>query len=62
MRDDVCHAPGRCVQESYTAVSYTQEGLDHINATNFRSLLLRHYPELEVRPCMLQYIICKPAL
>ena len=39
----------RRVQESFTADSYTQEGLDHIHATNFKSLVLRHYPELKAR-------------
>ena len=35
------------VQESFNAGTYTQEGLDHIQSTTFKSLLLRHYPELE---------------
>ena len=34
-------------QEAYNADHYTQWGLDHIASTNFKSLLVRHYPELE---------------
>ncbi len=35
------------MQESFNAKSYTQEGIDHIQSTTFKGLLLRHYPELE---------------
>lgn len=31
---------------SYNAETYTQEGLDWIDATDFKALLLRHHPEL----------------
>lgn len=44
-------------QESYTADSYTQEGLDHIRATNFKSLVLRHYPELEAWPLLVCFAL-----
>ena len=43
-RGDSDDAP---LQEAYNADHYTQWGLDHINSTNFKSLLIRHYPELE---------------
>ena len=36
-----------CAQEAFHADSYTQFGLDHIHATGFKELVLRHYPELE---------------
>ena len=49
LSDAACQLSTRCAQESYTADSYTQEGLDHIHATNFKSLVLRHYPELKAR-------------
>ena len=57
-RHDVCQHAAASAQESYTADSYTQEGLDHIRATNFKSLVLRHYPELKARPLL----VCIPLL
>ena len=35
------------MQESYNAATYTSEGLEHVKASTFKALLLRHYPELE---------------
>ncbi|KAK9827996.1 hypothetical protein WJX81_006931 [Elliptochloris bilobata] len=37
----------RFYQESYNADTYTKFGFDHVENTTFKSLLLRHYPELE---------------
>lgn len=36
-----------CAQEAFNAESYTQEGIDHVQSTTFKDMLLRHYPELE---------------
>lgn len=36
----------RFFTESYNAETYTQEGLDWIDRATFKSVLLRHYPEL----------------
>ena len=44
------HCPQHLVharaQESFNAETYTQEGMDLIQSTTFKNLLLRHYPEL----------------
>jgi hypothetical protein len=34
-------------QEAYHEKSYTKEGLAHVEATTFKTLILRHYPELK---------------
>ncbi|HEX4337360.1 MAG TPA: cytochrome P450 [Polyangiaceae bacterium] len=34
--------------DGYNAETYTQEGLDWIDRATFKSILLRHYPELEL--------------
>jgi hypothetical protein len=36
----------RFYTESYNEETYTKEGLDWIDATDFKSVLLRHYPDL----------------
>jgi len=36
----------RFFTESYNAETYTQEGLDWVDRATFKSVLLRHYPEL----------------
>ncbi len=38
---------GRPMQESYNAETYTAEGLAHVENTSFKSMLLRHHPELK---------------
>jgi cytochrome P450 len=38
----------RFFTEAYNAETYTQEGLDWIDRATFKSVLLRHYPELEL--------------
>ena len=43
MREELC----RPMQESYNAETYTEEGLAHLENTSFKSMLLRHYPELK---------------
>ena len=35
------------MQDSYNAKHYTEFGIQHVEGTSFKSLLLRHYPELE---------------
>ncbi|CAK0733656.1 hypothetical protein CVIRNUC_000311 [Coccomyxa viridis] len=37
----------RFYQESYNAETYTAEGLAHVENTSFKSMLLRHHPELK---------------
>ena len=36
-----------CAQDAYNAEHYTEFGIQHVEGTTFKSLLLRHYPELE---------------
>lgn len=37
-----------CAQDAYNAEHYTEFGIQHVEGTTFKSLLLRHYPDLEV--------------
>ena len=36
-----------CAQDAYNAEHYTEFGIQHVEGTSFKALLLRHYPELE---------------
>ena len=36
-----------CAQDAYNAEHYTEFGIQHVEGTTFKSLILRHYPELE---------------
>lgn len=40
-------AADRFYTSDYTAAAYTQEGLDWIEATTLRHLMLRHLPQLQ---------------
>ena len=41
------HLQHCCSQENFNADTYTKQGLEPVQSTTFKNLLLRHYPELE---------------